>query len=115
MASLTIQTLRLPLPTLSRMFATSADSLFTSSCVGLKQDIHAQTKIVMAMDTALCMDTAGLCSVIGSLASVINYRLYVRSYPGQGGRFMKVFTLISWAFFLIVVIPGYFLSKYWLI
>ena len=61
------------------------------------------------------VDTAGLCSVIGSLASVINYRLYVRSYPGQGGRFMKVFTLISWAFFLIVVIPGYFLSKYWLI
>lgn len=58
MASLTIQTLRLPLPTLSRMFATSADSLFTSSCVGLKQDIHAQTKIVMAMDTALCMDTS---------------------------------------------------------
>nr|DAO44161.1 MAG TPA: hypothetical protein [Caudoviricetes sp.] len=57
-ASLTIQTLRLPLPTLSRMFATSADSLFTSSCVGLKQDIHAQTKIVMAMDTALCMDTS---------------------------------------------------------
>ena len=61
------------------------------------------------------VDTAGLCSVIGYLASVINYRLYVRSYPGQGGRFMKVFTLISWAFFLIVVIPGYFLSKYWLI
>ena len=61
------------------------------------------------------VDTAGLCSVIGSLASVINYRLYVRSYPGHGGRFMKVFTLISWAFFLIVVIPGYFLSKYWLI
>lgn len=26
-------------------------------------------------------DTAGLCSIIGSLASVINYRIYVREYP----------------------------------
>ena len=57
-------------------------------------------------------DTAGLCSLIGSLASVINYRIYVRSYPGQGGRFIIVFTLISWAFFLIVVIPGLLLSAW---
>ncbi|MBR4576729.1 MAG: citrate transporter [Clostridia bacterium] len=57
-------------------------------------------------------DTAGLCSLIGSLASVINYRIYVRSYPGQGGRFIRVFTLVSWAFFLIVVIPGFLLSRW---
>ena len=57
-------------------------------------------------------DTAGLCSLIGSLASVINYRIYVREYPGQGGRFVKVFTLISWAFFAIVVIPGFLLSSW---
>ena len=57
-------------------------------------------------------DTAGLVSLIGSLASVINYRIYVREYPGQGGKFIKVFTLISWAFFAIVVIPGYLLSKW---
>ena len=57
-------------------------------------------------------DTAGLCSLIGSLASVINYRIYVREYPGQGGRFIKVFTLVSWAFFLLVVIPGYLLSRW---
>ena len=55
-------------------------------------------------------DTAGLCSLIGSLASVINYRLYVREYPGRGKDFVKTFTLISWAFFLIVVLPGYLLS-----
>ena len=42
------------------------------------------------------VDTAGLCSLIGSLASVINYRIYVREYPGSGGRFIKVFTLVSW-------------------
>ena len=58
------------------------------------------------------LDTAGLCSLIGSLASVINYRIYVREYPGQGGRFVKVFTLVSWAFFLIVVIPGFLLSRW---
>ncbi len=57
-------------------------------------------------------DTAGLCSLIGSLASVINYRIYVREYPGQGGKFIKVFTLISWAFFLLVVIPGLLLSRW---
>ena len=57
-------------------------------------------------------DTAGLCSIIGSLASVINYRIYVREYPGKGKDFIKVFTLTSWLFFIIVVIPGYFLSKW---
>ncbi len=57
-------------------------------------------------------DTAGLVSLIGSLASVINYRIYVREYPGKGKEFVKVFTLVSWAFFAIVVIPGFFLSKW---
>ena len=57
-------------------------------------------------------DTAGLVSLIGSLASVINYRIYVREYSGKGKEFVKVFTLVSWAFFAIVVIPGFFLSKW---
>ena len=56
-------------------------------------------------------DTAGLCSLIGSLASVINYRIYVRAYPQSGGKFLRTFTLVSWAFFVIVVIPGYLLSR----
>lgn len=55
------------------------------------------------------VDTAGLCSLIGSLASVINYRIYVREYPGRGGAFIRTFTLISLAFFLLVVLPGYLL------
>lgn len=57
-------------------------------------------------------DTAGLCSLIGSLASVINYRIYVREYPDKGMKFIRTFTLISWAFFIIVVIPGYLLTKW---
>lgn len=57
-------------------------------------------------------DTAGLCSLIGSLASVINYRIYVREYPGKGKDFTRTFMLVSWAFFLIVVIPGFLLSRW---
>ena len=57
------------------------------------------------------LDSAGLCSIIGSLASVINYRLYVREYPGKGKKFLLVFTLISLAYFAFVVIPGYFISR----
>ncbi len=57
------------------------------------------------------LDSAGLCTLIGSLASVINYRIYVREYPGNGMRFIKVFTLTSLAFFAFVVIPGYLISR----
>ena len=56
------------------------------------------------------LDTAGLCSLIGSLASVINYRIYVREYPGQGKAFIRTFTLTSWLFLVIVIVPGYLLS-----
>ncbi|MCR5332066.1 MAG: hypothetical protein K6E62_12925 [Lachnospiraceae bacterium] len=56
------------------------------------------------------LDSAGLCTLIGSLASVINYRIYVREYPGNGLKFVKVFTLTSLAFFAFVVIPGYLIS-----
>lgn len=56
------------------------------------------------------LDSAGLCTLIGSLASVINYRIYVRAYPDKGMQFIKYFTLISLAFFAFVVIPGYFIS-----
>ena len=58
------------------------------------------------------LDSAGLVSIIGSLASVINYRLYVREYPGNGKKFVKTFTLVSWAFFAIVVVPGLLLSAW---
>ena len=57
------------------------------------------------------LDSAGLCTLIGSLASVINYRIYVREYPQNGMRFIKAFTLISLAFFAFVALPGYFISR----
>lgn len=57
------------------------------------------------------LDSAGLCSIIGSLASVINLRLYSREYPGKAIDFIKVFTLISLAFFAIVAWPQWILLK----
>ncbi|MBQ6265930.1 MAG: hypothetical protein IJK60_10830 [Clostridia bacterium] len=57
-------------------------------------------------------DTAGLCSLIGSLASVINYRIYVREYPDGGRKFIRTFTLVSWAFFAVVAVPGYLLTRW---
>ena len=57
------------------------------------------------------LDSAGLVSLIGSLASVINYRIYVREYPGSGWKFIKTFTLVSLAFFAFVVLPGYLISR----
>ncbi len=57
------------------------------------------------------LDSAGLVSLIGSLASVINYRIYVREYPGNGWKFVKTFTLVSLAFFAFVVLPGYLISR----
>ena len=38
--------------------------------------------------------------------------MYVRAYPGKGRQFIRVFTLISWAFFLLVVVPGFLLSHW---
>lgn len=55
------------------------------------------------------LDTAGLVTVIGSLASVINLRLYTREYPGQGRKFLLVFEKISLCFFGIVVFLQLFL------
>ena len=57
------------------------------------------------------LDSAGLVSLIGSLASVINYRIYVREYPGRGMAFIRVFTMLSLAFFAIMVVPGYLISR----
>ena len=55
------------------------------------------------------LDTAGLVTVIGSLASVINLRLYTREYPGQAKAFLVCFEKISLCFFAIVVVLQLFL------
>lgn len=56
------------------------------------------------------LDSAGLVSIIGSLASVINYRIYVREYPKGGLKFLAVLEIVSLIFFAIIVAPTYFLG-----
>ena len=58
------------------------------------------------------LDSAGLCSIIGSLASVINLRIYSREYPGKAMKFMGTFEWISLAFFAVVVGLQYLLILY---
>lgn len=58
-------------------------------------------------------DTAGLVSLIGSLASIIAYRIYKNEYPDNSKAYLKSFTLISWIFFMLMVFPGFLLSKVW--
>ncbi len=60
------------------------------------------------------LDSAGLCSLIGSLASVINLRLYSREFSGSKNawQFIKTFTWISLAFFTVVVLPQWLLIKF---
>lgn len=57
------------------------------------------------------LDSAGLCSIIGSLASVINLRIYTREYPDKTTDFLKGFQIISLTFFALVVLPQFFLSR----
>ncbi len=59
------------------------------------------------------LDSAGLCSIIGSLASVINLRIYSREYPGNSMKFIRKFTWISLIFFAVVAEPQYLLLRLW--
>ena len=50
---------------------------------------------------------------IGSLASVINLRIYSREYPGNSMKFIGKFTWISLIFFAVVAGPQYLLLRLW--
>ena len=57
------------------------------------------------------LDTAGLLTIIGSLASVIDLRLYSREYPGQALRFLVTFEKLSLAFFAVIFLPQLLLLR----
>jgi len=57
------------------------------------------------------LDTAGLIFIIGSLASVIDMRLYLREYPGKGKDFFIAFEKYSLAFFLLLLLPQWLLLR----
>ena len=60
------------------------------------------------------MDASGVSRAVllaNSITDLEESARAVREYPGRGGKFIKVFTLISLAFFALVALPGYFISK----
>lgn len=57
------------------------------------------------------LDTAGLIFIIGSLASVIDMRLYLREYPGKGKDFFIAFEIWSLAFFALLLLPQWLLLR----
>ena len=57
------------------------------------------------------LDTAGLVFIIGSLASVINLRLYMRECNGKAKDFIIVFEKISLLFFVCCVVFQSFIMR----
>ena len=49
-------------------------------------------------------DIGGLGTLVASMASLISYGMYVRSYPRQQGRYLKLFSLLNLAYLLILVL-----------
>ena len=51
----------------------------------------------------LGVDFGGLGTLVGSLASLISYKLYAASENSEGGTFIKVFTLMNVLFIILLV------------
>ena len=49
-------------------------------------------------------DIGGLGTLVASMASLISYGMYVRSYPRQQGRYLKLFSLLNLAYLLVLVL-----------
>ena len=49
-------------------------------------------------------DIGGLGTLVASMASLISYGMYVRSYTRQQGRYLKLFSLLNLAYPLVLVL-----------
>lgn len=59
----------------------------------------------------LGVNIGGLGTLIASLASVISYKLYIKEYPENSGKFLRSFTLYNLCGLLILVPLIYFINK----
>lgn len=57
------------------------------------------------------VNIGGTGTLIASLASIITYSEFKLLYPGQGGRYMKVFTLLNAVFLFVLGAAAYLLVK----
>ena len=55
------------------------------------------------------VNAGGCGTLIASLASVISYKLYAAQHPGEGGRYLLLFTGYNVLFLLVLTVLGLFL------
>ena len=58
---------------------------------------------VDAKELLIGVDLGGLGTLIASLASLISYKLYANTEGAEGGKFIKVFTLMNLIFIAVLV------------
>ncbi|MBR0155350.1 MAG: hypothetical protein IJM22_04670 [Treponema sp.] len=51
----------------------------------------------------IAVDLGGLGTLVASLASLISYKLYANTEGAQGGKFIKIFTLVNVIFIIVLV------------
>ena len=56
------------------------------------------------------VNLGGLGTLIASLASLISFKFFAREYPGQKGKFLKVFTLWNLLFLAVLTVMACFLT-----
>lgn len=52
----------------------------------------------------LAVNIGGLGTLIASLASLISFKAFAKEYPGEGLRYLKMFSLINFSFLIIILI-----------
>lgn len=57
------------------------------------------------------LNIGGLGTLIASMASLISYKIYVREYPGEKGRYIGKFSLISVIFLIPMCVTAWVLTK----
>lgn len=57
------------------------------------------------------LNIGGLGTLIASMASLISYKIYVREYPGEKGRYIGKFSLISVIFLIPLCVTAWVLTK----
>ncbi|MBR4867106.1 MAG: citrate transporter, partial [Clostridia bacterium] len=50
------------------------------------------------------VNVGGAGTIIASLASLITYQEYIKHEPQKGGHFMKLFTIISFSFLIVLLL-----------
>ncbi len=91
------------------MLSSSADTYFKSILVSQVISNVPATVLISGFtnyskELLLAVNIGGMGTLVASLASLISYKLYIKEYNEQGGKFLKVFTIYN-ALGLILFVP----------